>query len=84
MNEDISAKQVFKCLIKYVSDQSWNNSWRSAAQLLLAWTDHQKVEALLLFFLDFSMVTCIHTTRHKTSLECWTQICQQLFMLQFQ
>ena len=39
-NEDISVKQVFKSLIKFVSDQSWNISWRSAAQLFLAWTDH--------------------------------------------
>ena len=28
----------------YVSDQFWNNSLRSAAQLYLAWTDHQKVQ----------------------------------------
>ena len=43
-----------------MSDQSWNNTWGSAAQLFLVRTDHQ-------IWGIFSMVTPLQTTQHKTN-----------------
>ena len=47
----------------HMSDQSWNNLWKSAAKLFLVWLDridHQKLSYFLL-------VTCLQTTQQKTN-----------------